>query len=202
MMKILWLLGTLATVYGVEFEIYNYDGGDVWIGIQGSDGSENLKNGGFILGSGQSVSIVASNNWRGKFWGRTWCDDSSGRCLTGDCGKLECNGASGEAPVTIAEINLLTSSNEDTYKVSLSNGFNTLASVEPVRGVGDCQKAKCDYHINNDCPDSLKVDTEHGIIACRVSSDEEQYFRDRCGDAYFSKEYKCKASKYIVTIGG
>lgn len=57
MMKILWLLGTLATVYGVEFEIYNYDGGDVWVGIQGSDGSENLKNGGFILGSGQSVSI-------------------------------------------------------------------------------------------------------------------------------------------------
>lgn len=61
MFKFVVLAVFLVTVNAVEFEIRNNDGGDVWIGIQGNPNNENLNNGGFVLGSGQSVSSTMIN---------------------------------------------------------------------------------------------------------------------------------------------
>ncbi|KAJ8941002.1 hypothetical protein NQ314_010510 [Rhamnusium bicolor] len=59
---------------------------------------------------------------------------------------------------------------------------------EPVNGQGDgspysCRRAACEYHFNNDCPNELKVNTEHGVIACKSA----------CG-AFNSDEYCCRNS--------
>ncbi|XP_019879521.2 uncharacterized protein LOC109607486, partial [Aethina tumida] len=221
MFKLIATLYLVAAAYAVEFEITNRDGGDIWVGILGNgkpDGShyEHLHNGGFVLGSQQSISINAPDDWQGRFWARTWCDESTGQCLTGNCGRLECAGAGGEPPATLVEITLRGWGGIDYYDISLVDGFNTLATIEPIGGSGDggeysCRKAVCEYHINNDCPDELKVDGEHGVIACQSAClhfkndeyccsgshntpetckssdwpvDYPKYFKDRCPDAY------------------
>lgn len=50
----------VAVCQAVEFEIANHDGGTIWIGIQGNSGKPLLENGGFALGSGQSVRSIST----------------------------------------------------------------------------------------------------------------------------------------------
>lgn len=85
--------------------------------------------------------------------------------------------------------------------------------VRPDGGSGDCTSASCQYRIANECPDDLKVDTEHGVLACKsacVAFDTDEFccrneyasseacnsaswpnnygtfFSDRCSDAYIT----------------
>jgi hypothetical protein len=84
----------------------------------------------------RTVSIA--DGWGGRFWARTGCNfDSSGqgRCVTGDCGnKLQCNGAGGIPPVTLAEITLNGAGGLDFYDVSLVDGFNVPVQVRSFVG--------------------------------------------------------------------
>lgn len=73
---------------------------------------------------------MAPDDWAGRFWARTWCDPQTNHCETGDCGdKLECAGAGGRPPVTLAEITLKGWAGQDFYDLSLVDGFNVAATV-------------------------------------------------------------------------
>jgi hypothetical protein len=69
----------------------------------------------------------------GRFWVRTACNfagNGQGHCVTGDCGnKLECNGAGGVRPVTLADITLNGAGGLGFYDVSLVDGFNVPMQV-------------------------------------------------------------------------
>ncbi|CAH1988685.1 unnamed protein product [Acanthoscelides obtectus] len=123
------LFALLGAASAVEFEFKN-NGGEIWVGIQGNPGHAALENGGFALGQGQSKTVRAADNWAGRFWGRTWCDQGSKHCLTGDCGnKLQCAGAGGVPPATLAEVTLKGDAGKDFYDISLVDGYNIKMSV-------------------------------------------------------------------------
>ncbi|CAI0400463.1 unnamed protein product [Linum tenue] len=81
----------------------------VWPGIQPGSGSPILARGGFHLPPNKAQTLTLPPLWSGRFWGRHGCSfDASGRgrCATGDCGSLYCNGLGGAPPATLAEITL------------------------------------------------------------------------------------------------
>lgn len=79
-----------CVIFGVSFahkiKLYNNCPFTVWPGIQGNPGHQHLKNGGFSLGMYKAVMMDAPQNWAGRIWARTRCNDQ-GKCETGDCGK-------------------------------------------------------------------------------------------------------------------
>lgn len=70
------------------------------------------------------MSIHTADNWAGRFWARSWCNvNGDNHCETGDCGnKLQCNGAGGQPPATLAEITLKGWGDLDYYDISLVDG--------------------------------------------------------------------------------
>ncbi|KAL3276956.1 hypothetical protein HHI36_012321 [Cryptolaemus montrouzieri] len=202
--EVIALLSVLALgCQAREFQIRNNDGGDIWIGIQGNPGQENLNNGGFILGSQQQVSVFSSDNWAGRFWARTWCDPGSQHCDTGDCGnKIECNGAGGVPPATLIEITLKGDQGLDFYDISLVDGFNIRGSITPLGGQSDggqysCKRAGCDAYINNQCPGELQEVTSHGVVACKsacLAFNTDEY----CCRGAHSTPDTCRSSDWPV----
>jgi hypothetical protein len=79
------------------------------------------------------VTVTVSDGWAGRFWGRTGCGfdgNGQGPCATGDCGNiLECNGAGGVPPATLAEVTLNGDAGKDFYDISLVDGFNVPMQV-------------------------------------------------------------------------
>ncbi len=74
----------------------------MWVGVLGDPKLGIPGNGGWKMNAGTSVNVTVANGWSGRFWGRTNCNDQ-GWCQTGDCGgKIECNGAGGNPPCTLA----------------------------------------------------------------------------------------------------
>ncbi|XP_056643862.1 uncharacterized protein LOC130449844 [Diorhabda sublineata] len=186
---------------GRHCKFTNKEGGAVWVGIQGNPGHSHLSNGGFKLAQGASKTVSASENWAGRFWGRTYCDDASNHCLTGDCGnKVECAGAGGTPPVSLAEITLKGSGGLDFYDISLVDGFNIPISIEPSGGQGDgsqysCKKSSCGKYLNDECPEKLKLNTDKGVVACKsacLAFNSDQYC---CRGAYGTPE-TCKSSSW------
>lgn len=207
------ILAILSQANAATFEIQNQAGGPVWIGIQGNPGKAHLENGGFVLNQGQSKTVNSADDWAGRIWGRSYCDPNSKHCGTGDCGnKIECNGAGGAPPATLAEITLRGDAGKDFYDISLVDGFNLRGSIEPVGGQGDgspksCKRAACMEYVNDGCPGDLQVRDGNTVIGCKSSciahnSDADccrgahstpqtcpapagaQYFKQRCPDAY------------------
>ena len=72
------------------------------------------------------------------FCARTGCKfDRNGQCncATGDChNKLQCNGAGGVPPATLAEIQLNRDGGKGFYDVSLVDGFNVPVQVRRFLG--------------------------------------------------------------------
>ncbi|KAJ3667167.1 hypothetical protein Zmor_002568 [Zophobas morio] len=196
-------LALVAVCSGVEFQIKNPGNSDIWIGIQANPGHPLLNNGGFDLPAGQQVSVQAPEDWAGRFWGRTGCDPNSNHCETGDCGnKLECNGAGGAPPATLVEITLKGDQGLDFYDVSLVDGFNTVASIEPIGGQGDGSQYSCkkDACLNNDvinqCPDALQVKNGQGtVIACNSACNAFNTDQYCCRGAYGTPE-TCKSETW------
>lgn len=74
--------------------------------------------------------MPTAEDWAGRFWGRTGCNDDNNRCVTGDCGdKLECNGAGGAPPASLAEFKFKGSDGQDFYDISFVDGFNLQIAV-------------------------------------------------------------------------
>ncbi|KAJ8935268.1 hypothetical protein NQ314_012910, partial [Rhamnusium bicolor] len=190
----------IIKVRAVDFQIRN-NGPTVWAGIQGNPGHPHLRNGGFVLNHGQTVSINAPDNWAGRFWARTGCDANTKHCLTGDCGnKLECNGAGGTPPATLAEITLKGSSGLDFYDISLVDGFNVRVSIEPQGGQGDggqysCKRAACGSQINSNCPGELQKKHGNTVIACNSACNAFHTDQYCCAGAH-NKPETCRSSDW------
>lgn len=76
------------------------------------------------------MSVFAQDDWAGRFWGRSWCDPNTNHCQTGDCGnRLQCQGAGGNPPASLAEITLKGAGGLDFYDISLVDGFNVEIAV-------------------------------------------------------------------------
>jgi len=214
-MKFLVVVLLMAvSTQAVVFKIKNNLAGEIWVGILGNADKPPLANGGFVLGAFEERDVDAADDWAGRFWARTWCDPNSNHCETGDCGnKLECSGAGGAPPVTLAEITLRGWAGQDFYDISLVDGFNVASSIGPMGGTGDCKSVACPVDINPGCPADLQlIGASAGYaIACmssclKYNTDEyccrgdfgtpdtcnpdtwavnsAKYFKDNCPDAY------------------
>ncbi|KAF7285448.1 hypothetical protein GWI33_010620 [Rhynchophorus ferrugineus] len=203
---VVFLVSLLAYSEAVRFNIRNLDGGPIWIGIQGNPGHDHLANGGFKLSQGESRSLDAADDWAGRFWSRTWCyEDQGNHCYTGDCGnKVECAGAGGTPPTTLIEITLKGYGGIDYYDISLVDGYNSMASIEPVNGNGDggeysCRKAQCGTNINQICPGELQIWNPEGsqVIACNSACNAFHTDEYCCAGAHSTPE-TCKSSDWPV----
>ncbi|CAH1119657.1 unnamed protein product [Phaedon cochleariae] len=191
----------VGAVQAKDFEIVNREGGAIWVGIQAGSGKQALNNGGFKLDGGESKTVRAPDDWAGRFWARTWCDDSTSHCLTGDCGnKVECGGNGSTPPATHIEITLTGSGGLDYYDISLVDGFNVPASVEPSGGSGDgsqysCGKSACKPNLNDLCPEELKLDSPYGVIGCQSACFRFNTDEYCCRNAY-STPGTCRSSDW------
>ncbi|XP_051137499.1 protein P21-like [Andrographis paniculata] len=140
----------------------------------------------------------------GRVWGRTGCNfdpNGNGRCETGDCGGvLQCVN-SGEKPFTIAEFTLGPAGGQDSYDVSLVDGFNL--GMEFAGDSDGCNQRtlRCTADIVGQCPAQLKAGNnackdpctafgrdeyccpEGSTVPC-VPTDYSKFFKERCPDAY------------------
>ncbi|PSN48793.1 hypothetical protein C0J52_07039 [Blattella germanica] len=139
-------------------------------------------------------TITTADNWAGRFWARTGCSfdgNGKGHCDTGDCGnKLQCAGAGGVPPVTLAEFTLKGDQGQDFYDVSIVDGYNLGVQIRPVHKGQDtinkyrCGVAGCKNNLNANCPNGLRVKNGAGqTVACKSSC-----------LAYNTDQYCCRGS--------
>jgi len=170
------------------------------------------KSGGWRMNPGQSERIDVPYKWTaGRVWGRTNCNEQTGRCETGDCGRgIQCNGATARA-VTLAEITFDGWGNLNNYDISLVDGYNIPVSMKPTPGTysrqpgvaNSCTTGAClNHRVLTECPQELRIP---GICqsACeRYNTDQyccrgqwnnpntcpgaslNRHFKDRCPAAY------------------
>jgi len=198
------LFGSGATV----FTLVNKCGETVWPGIL-----PNLANqgGGFVLQAGHSQTVTPpASGWSGRIWGRSGCkfdSSGSGACETGDCGKvLNCNGAGGVPPVSLAEFTLVGSSNHDFYDVSLVDGYNLPLDITPSTtdsgnssGTTNCRRIGCDSDLRDICPKELAVQAGGHVVACKSACDAfntSQY----CCTGEHANPNSCQPSQYSVVF--
>jgi len=80
--------------------ISNQCGETIYPGIL-TQGGTGPGTGGFQLKAGNNRTLMVSENWQGRVWGRTNCTfngNAAGRCSTGDCGPVvSCTGTVGRS---------------------------------------------------------------------------------------------------------
>uniref|UniRef100_A0A2N9FHQ7 Thaumatin-like protein n=1 Tax=Fagus sylvatica TaxID=28930 RepID=A0A2N9FHQ7_FAGSY len=164
-LKLLYLLLVLSFL-GVDaavFTLQNRCGNTVWPGIQGGEGKAPLMNG-------------------------------KGTCLTGDCGgNLECSGAGGAPPSTLAEFTL--DSPVDYYDISLVDGYNMPVSIIPLGVSSSCKTSRCLSDINQACPEGLQVRKNRRVVACKsacLAFNTPEY----CCTGEYSNPQTCRPSNY------
>ncbi|CAN0920372.1 Thaumatin-like protein 1a [Linum grandiflorum] len=176
----------------------------VWPGTLtgGPPGVPQLSTTGFELSSMQtSKAYDLPPNWTsGRFWGRTGCStDAAGKftCTTADCGsdQVECNGKGGVPPATLAEITLTGA--DDTYDVSLVDGFNLQILMAPAAPQGDkCKSTSCRADINAVCPPQFQTKGPDGrVVGCKsacAAFNQPQY----CCTGDYSKSETCPPTEY------
>jgi Thaumatin family len=139
---------------------------------------------GWELPAGGGQAICVPTPWAGRFWARTGCRFSgttcgspgvdccdTGSCL-GDDNKtfsLYCR-LSAVPPATLVELNFLTYPTEDTYDVSMVDGFNVAVEIAPASGTFDstlppgtfyapwCGRPGCAENCASVTPCSWKID--------------------------------------------
>ncbi|CAG7900718.1 unnamed protein product [Brassica rapa] len=129
----------------------------------------------FLINGGYSTTFTVVNQcnytvWPGLLSGAgtaPFQNPTTGKftCVTGDCGssKIECSGAGGKPPATIAEFTLNGASNLDFFDISLVDGYNIPVTIVPyggAAGVGKCMAAGCAADLNVVCPPQLKLTME------------------------------------------
>jgi len=190
---ILILVSIGYPVSGIYHHIYvfNHCAYPVWLGITPNAGSPvPLYANGTVeshvrldtmpeIQTGPQGFFYFKELWSGSLWGRTGCDETTGHCLTGDCGKLECPGTTGPTgPTTTIHFGFDSLNGRTLYEVSLVNGFNIPLDVfpsvvfqgwEPVSNdTYDCTRAGCAQNLNEHCPEDLMVKDGGGrVVACR-----------------------------------
>jgi len=183
----------------------------VWVGALNNPGFMVPEKGGFALEPKASHAIALPNPWGGRFWGRTECTfDATGKgnCATGDCGgKLECNGAGGKPPASLAEFLLSGAGGKDFYDVSLVDGYNLPIGIAPVPGtftkdsgdMYDCGNPACVSDLNATCPAELQVKDATGVIAC-LSACEKFHTDEYCCSGAHNTPATCPPTDYSKTF--
>ncbi|KAG6672300.1 hypothetical protein I3842_16G051200 [Carya illinoinensis] len=187
--------GTMASAAILSFE--NQCSYTVWPAIISGNGPT-LGDGGFSLAPGKLVQLIADPGWSGRVWARTGCNfDSSGngKCLTGDCGSLNCNG-DGQPPVTLAQIIIASGTTDNSfYDVSLVNGYNVGMRINVTGRTNDCQYAGCINDLNGNCPPELQVVVFGSVVACKSACEAFNAAQFCCGDDY-STPQTCSPTQY------
>ncbi|KAG7941638.1 hypothetical protein I3843_16G055300 [Carya illinoinensis] len=187
--------GTMASAAILSFE--NQCSYTVWPAIISGNGPT-LGDGGFSLAPGKLVQLIADPGWSGRVWARTGCNfDSSGngKCLTGDCGSLNCNG-DGQPPVTLAQIIIASGTTDNSfYDVSLVNGYNVGMRINVTGRTNDCQYAGCIDDLNGNCPPELQVVVSGSVVACKSACEAFNAAQFCCGDDY-STPQTCSPTQY------
>jgi hypothetical protein len=155
-------------------------------------------NGGWKMAAGETTTMLVPGLLSAtRFWPRTGCRTANGgpatldnplRCDTGDCwasknNGLECAGITGQPPATLFEITLtgLGAAKDDTYDVSVVDGYNVGIAVQQVGGsplggewhVGDkynCGGTQCVFDVNKKCPRELLHMSAEGNTVAGCSS--------------------------------
>ncbi|KAG6776832.1 hypothetical protein POTOM_016622 [Populus tomentosa] len=154
---------------------------------------------GFSLGEKDGKETTTSDDWAGRFWGRTHCtEDDTGRfsCITGDCGsgKIECSTVpAGSSPVTMAEFKI-NNAGLDFFNVSLLDGYNLPLLVLPSNK--SCKKAGCVVDLNGVCPSELSVNSSDGKIAGCRSACEAFGSQQYCCTGDYATPSTCKPTSY------
>jgi hypothetical protein len=186
-----------------EIRVYNACPFVVNVGALNGANKELPANGGFALNSWEVRSVTVPREWEGRFWGRTDCD-SSGRCVTGDCGnRLECQGAGGAPPATLAEFRFDGwPGNLDYYDVSLVDGYNLPIQIKPINGYTktsdgkyDCNTAGCYKDLNAICPSELAVKKGEWTVACKSACEAFQTDLYCCRGAHNTPQ-TCRAESF------
>ncbi|XP_071719869.1 pathogenesis-related thaumatin-like protein 3.5 [Rutidosis leptorrhynchoides] len=194
----LLLLLSSFCVDAAIFTLQNNCKKTIWPGILSGGGHPLLSPGGLELKPRGSIKLTAPTGWSGRFWARSGCTfDTSGKgnCVTGDCGNvLQCNGAGGVPPVSLAEFTL--NSPMDFYDVSLVDGYNVPVSIVPLGGSGNCSRVTCVSDLNVKCPRSLQVKGDGGeVVACKSACTAFQKPECCCSGA-FNDPKICKPTSY------
>nr|CAD7463425.1 unnamed protein product [Timema tahoe] len=151
-------------------------------------------------------TVTTADNWAGRFWARTGCrfdGNGIGPCDTGDCGnKLQCAGAGGVPPVSLAEFTLNGYGGVDYYDLSLVDGFNVPVQVIPLTKSVDpnnkygCGSATCTAYLNNNCPNELRETNSAGAtVGCKsacLAFNTDQY----CCRGNFGTPQTCTPSTW------
>ncbi|KAL0755164.1 hypothetical protein Bca101_092832 [Brassica carinata] len=139
--------------------------------------------------------ILTGDNESGAETGCNFDAFGAGRCLTGDCGKLQCAGAGGVPPATLAEFTIGHGGAMDFYDVSLVDGYNVQMEIKTRGGSGDCQNVGCVSDLNKICPNELSVPNGGSVVACKSACEAfgtPQY----CCTGAFDKPETCPPTDY------
>ncbi|KAM7266563.1 hypothetical protein ACFE04_004460 [Oxalis oulophora] len=198
MLPIVLLLIFCFGIDAARFTLQNKCSTTIWPGILAGATSTLLMNGGFELQPGATIDVDAPKGWSGRFWARQGCtfdQTGKGNCDTADCGGvLNCAGAGGNPPATLAEFTL--DSPMDFYDVSLVDGYNLPISISPRGGSGDqCKNIGCVSDLNRSCPVGLQVVINGNVVACKsacMAFNTPEY----CCTGAFSNPNTCKPTNY------
>lgn len=199
---------------GRQFTVKNSCAFTVWAGTLNGQPKYLLpEGGGFQLDPGQSKTFTMPTEWGGRFWGRTGCQfDASGMgpCDTGDCGKkLQCAGAGGKPPATLAEFQLAGFGGKDFYDVSLVDGYNLPMRVAPVPGTFmasdpgnpyDCGSPGCTSDLNATCPAELQQKNADGKVVACLSACEKFGTDPYCCTGPNNTPDTCPPTSYSMTF--
>nr|ABU97476.1 thaumatin-like protein [Suidasia medanensis] len=184
--------------------IFNHCPFAIWPGLLNNPNKALPENGGFYLDKYHTRVFQVPDGWAGRIWARTNCN-GAGHCETGDCGnKIECRGAGGVPPVSLAEFTLDGWQGQDYYDVSLVDGYNLPVRIEPIQGTFrkvsnshyDCNPAGCHADINAHCPPELAIKNSGGwTVACKsacLAFNTDEY----CCRGAHNKPETCKSSQW------
>ncbi|KAL9668637.1 hypothetical protein QQ045_006175 [Rhodiola kirilowii] len=180
-------------VSATTIRLVNRCGRTIWPGIQPGGGKPIVARGGFQLNAGQSYSLNLPPFWSGRIWGRDGCSfnpSGQGRCASGDCGGLYCEGRGGQPPATLFEVTV--AADKDYYDVSLVDGYNLPMSVYVT---GGCPWVGCVKDLNNMCPNELRVWSGERIVGCKSACMTFNTDLFCCRGAWGTPD-KCKPTNY------
>ncbi|KAK1563639.1 hypothetical protein Q3G72_030528 [Acer saccharum] len=150
----------------------------IWPGTLTGGGGAQLSTTGFELGSTQTRSIDV------------------------DCGsgQVACNGAGAAPPASLVEFTIAANNGQDTYDLSLVDGFNLPVSVTPQGGSGPtCTTSSCSANVNSVCPSELAVKGSDGnTIGCKsacAAFNQPQYC---CTEPGFGTPETCPPTNYSM----
>jgi len=173
----------------------------IWVGSWGmlpNGTRDHPLNGGWAMMQGETRTVTVSGLLTSaRFWPRTGCKTHTGgpatltnplRCDTGDCWNptnngLECAGITGQPPATLFEATLtgLGAAKDDTYDVSVVDGYNVGIAAKSVGGsplggqwqLGskyNCGGAQCTFNVPQKCPTELRLESSDGTHIAGCSS--------------------------------